>query len=73
MPPIPPARSEPPPEVCDVRILVVDRLGSGLSRAPEQHGQAAGKRLDVVEHVAESIPDQVRDARFAAEPRERSF
>ena len=54
------------PKVGDVAIEVVNRLDSGLRGSAQQHSERPGKRLDVVGHVSEAVPNQVRGSGLTA-------
>jgi hypothetical protein len=77
--PISPTRHQPrlvldrSPKVSDETVQVVNRLSPGRSWTPQEHGSGAKEGLDVVNRIAETLPDQIRHTRFAAEPGKWGF
>src|SRR2546430_907837 len=62
-----------PPEVCQVTILIIDRLRARLVRPAQEHREAARERFHVIRHITKAGPYNISDPAFAAEPRERRF
>ena len=61
------------PEIRDHAIQIVDRLRMRIVRTTEKYRAGAKERLNVVRHVAKPLPNQFRDLRFPAKPREWGF
>ena len=59
------------PEVSEVAIRVVDRLDLRRMRSPEEHCAASEEGFHKIRHIAECLPNDVRDSSFTAKPRER--
>jgi hypothetical protein len=59
-----------PPEVCNVAVQIINRLGVWKGRTLQEHRKRASERLNVIRHVAETIPYEISGARLAAKPRE---
>jgi hypothetical protein len=63
-----------PPKIADKAVFVVDRFNAGEGLwSPKQYRKAACKRLDIVDNVPKSLPDQVRNSGLAAKPRKRGL
>jgi hypothetical protein len=62
---------ESTPEVRHHAIQIVDRLNPRLCRPAQQHRPATKERLNVVRNVAESLPHEFGNLRFATETTEK--
>ena len=60
------------PEVRDKMVLVVYSFCLANCRTRQQNGAGTEERLDVVDRMAEPLPNNIGNCRLATKPRERS-